>query len=49
MIRAGERLENPVTGEVLVFHRTSAETSHDSVLARSLRKRGAHRSLARTT
>ena len=27
MIRAGDRLENPVTGEVLVFHRTSQETA----------------------
>ena len=27
MIRSGDRLENPVTGEVLVFHRTSAEST----------------------
>ena len=32
MIRPGDRLENPVTGEVLVFHRTSAETNGESVL-----------------
>jgi quercetin dioxygenase-like cupin family protein len=32
MIRAGDRLENPVTGEVLVFHRTAEETGGESVL-----------------
>jgi mannose-6-phosphate isomerase-like protein (cupin superfamily) len=32
MIRKGDRLENPVTGEVLIFHRTSAETGGESVL-----------------
>jgi len=32
MIRPGDTLENPVTGEVLVFRRTSAETSGESVL-----------------
>ena len=26
MIRSGDRLENPVTGEVLIFHETAAET-----------------------
>jgi mannose-6-phosphate isomerase-like protein (cupin superfamily) len=26
MIRPGERLENPVTGEVMIFHETAAET-----------------------
>jgi mannose-6-phosphate isomerase-like protein (cupin superfamily) len=31
MIRPGDRLENPVTGEVLVFHRTSAETNGETV------------------
>jgi quercetin dioxygenase-like cupin family protein len=31
MIRSGDRLENPVTGEVLVFHRTSAETNGETV------------------
>jgi mannose-6-phosphate isomerase-like protein (cupin superfamily) len=40
MIRAGERLENPVTGEVLVFHRTSAETSGDSVLVETIVRPG---------
>jgi mannose-6-phosphate isomerase-like protein (cupin superfamily) len=32
MIHPGDRLENPVTGEVLVFHRTAAETNGESVL-----------------
>jgi quercetin dioxygenase-like cupin family protein len=36
MIRAGDRLENPVTGEVLVFHRTSAETNGESVLVETI-------------
>jgi hypothetical protein len=31
MIDPGERLENPVTGEVLVFHRTSAQTDGEEV------------------
>jgi quercetin dioxygenase-like cupin family protein len=36
MIHAGERLENPVTGEVLVFHRTSGETHGESVLVETI-------------
>jgi quercetin dioxygenase-like cupin family protein len=32
MIRPGDRLENPITGEVLVFHRTAEETDGESVL-----------------
>jgi quercetin dioxygenase-like cupin family protein len=36
MIRPGDRLENPVTGEVLVFHRTSAETNGESVLVETI-------------
>jgi quercetin dioxygenase-like cupin family protein len=32
MINSGDRLENPVTGEVMVFHRTAAETNGDSIL-----------------
>jgi len=32
MIRAGDTIENPVTGERLVFKRTSAETDGESVL-----------------
>jgi quercetin dioxygenase-like cupin family protein len=36
MIRKGNRLENPVTGEVLVLHRTSAETGGESVLVETI-------------
>jgi quercetin dioxygenase-like cupin family protein len=36
MIHEGDRLENPVTGEVLVFHRTSAETNGESVLVETI-------------
>jgi quercetin dioxygenase-like cupin family protein len=36
MIHAGDRLENPVTGEVLVFHRTSEETMGKSVLVETI-------------
>ncbi|MGH3005839.1 MAG: cupin domain-containing protein [Gaiellaceae bacterium] len=36
MIHAGDRLENPVTGEVLVFHRTSEETDGESVLVETI-------------
>jgi quercetin dioxygenase-like cupin family protein len=32
VIRPGDRLENPVTGEVLIFHRTAQETKGESVL-----------------
>lgn len=31
MIRPGERLENPVTGEVLIFHETAAENGGELV------------------
>jgi quercetin dioxygenase-like cupin family protein len=41
MIHTGDRLENPVTGEVLVFHRTAAETDGESVLVETIvRPRG---------
>ena len=36
MIHQGDRLENPVTGEVLVFHRTSADTNGESVLVETI-------------
>ena len=36
MIRPGDRLENPVTGEVLIFHRTSEETDGESVLVETI-------------
>jgi hypothetical protein len=32
VIRNGDRLENPVTGEVLIFHRTSRDTGGEYVL-----------------
>jgi quercetin dioxygenase-like cupin family protein len=36
MIRPGDTLENPITGEVLVFHRTSAQTNGESVLVETV-------------
>jgi quercetin dioxygenase-like cupin family protein len=36
MIQPGDRLENPVTGEVLVFHRTAAQTGGASVLVETI-------------
>jgi quercetin dioxygenase-like cupin family protein len=36
MIRSGDRLENPVTGEVLVFHRTAAEANGESILVETI-------------
>jgi quercetin dioxygenase-like cupin family protein len=36
MIHSGDRLENPVTGEVLIFHRTSEETDGKSVLVETI-------------
>jgi quercetin dioxygenase-like cupin family protein len=36
MIRKGDRLENPVTGEVLIFHRTSRETGGEAVLVETI-------------
>jgi quercetin dioxygenase-like cupin family protein len=38
MLRPGDRLENPVTGEVLVFHRTADETDGESVLVETIVK-----------
>ena len=32
MIHAGDTIENPVTGERLVFHKTSAETNGEAVV-----------------
>jgi quercetin dioxygenase-like cupin family protein len=40
MIHQGDRLENPVTGEVLVFHRTSKETDGESVLVETIVRPG---------
>jgi quercetin dioxygenase-like cupin family protein len=39
MIRSGDRLENPVTGEVLVFRRTSEETNGEAVLVETIVRR----------
>ena len=36
MIRKGDRLENPVTGEVLIFHKTSRETGGEAVLVETI-------------
>jgi len=36
MIYPGERLENPVTGEALVFHRASEQTDGASVLVETI-------------
>jgi quercetin dioxygenase-like cupin family protein len=36
MIRPGDRLENPVTGEVLVYRRTSEETNGEAVLVETI-------------
>jgi quercetin dioxygenase-like cupin family protein len=36
MIRTGETLENPVTGERLTFHRTSKDTGGESVLVETV-------------
>ena len=36
MIRPGDRLENPVTGEVLIFHGTAEQTGGESVLVETI-------------
>jgi quercetin dioxygenase-like cupin family protein len=36
MIRKGDRLENPVTGEILIFHETSRETGGEAVLVETI-------------
>jgi quercetin dioxygenase-like cupin family protein len=40
MIRKGDRLENPVTGEVLIFHSTSRETDGEAVLVETIVRPG---------
>ncbi len=40
MIRNGDRLENPVTGEVLIFHQTSHDTDGESVLIETIVRPG---------
>jgi len=36
MIRKGDRLENPVTGEVLIFHRTAGDSGGEAVLVETI-------------
>ena len=40
MIAPGDRLENPVTGEALIFHRTAAQTDGESVLVETILRPG---------
>ena len=40
MIRPGDRLENPVTGEVLIFHRTGRDTGGEAVLVETIVRPG---------
>jgi quercetin dioxygenase-like cupin family protein len=40
MIRKGDRLENPVTGEVLIFHETSRETGGERVVVETIVRPG---------
>jgi len=40
MIRNGDRLENPVTGEVMIFHRTSDETGGEVVQVETIVRPG---------
>src|SRR5438067_11079043 len=41
MIRTGESIENPVTGEVLIFHTTSRDTGGEYVLVETSLRPGA--------
>jgi len=40
MIRTGDTLENPVTGEVLTFHRTSRDTDGEAVVVETVVRPG---------
>ena len=40
MIQSGNRLENPVTGEVMIFRRTSRDTGGESVLVETVVRPG---------
>ena len=40
MIHTGDRLENPVTGEVLIFHRTARDTGGKAVLVETILRPG---------
>jgi quercetin dioxygenase-like cupin family protein len=41
MIRTGEKIENPVTGEVLIFRKTSRDTGGEYVLVETILRPGA--------
>ena len=41
MIRTGQTIENPVTGEVLIFRQTSRDTGGESVLVETILRPGA--------
>jgi mannose-6-phosphate isomerase-like protein (cupin superfamily) len=41
MIRTGQSIENPVTGEVLIFHKTSRDTGGEYVLVETILRPGA--------
>ena len=41
MIRTGQSIENPVTGEVLIFHKTSQDTGGEFVLVETILRPGA--------
>src|SRR5262249_24085563 len=41
MIRSGQTIENPVTGEVLIFHQTSRDTGGEYVLVETILRPGA--------
>jgi quercetin dioxygenase-like cupin family protein len=41
MIRTGQKIENPVTGEVLIFHKTSRDTGGEYVLVETVLRPGA--------
>jgi quercetin dioxygenase-like cupin family protein len=41
MIRTGQTIDNPVTGERLIFHQTSCDTNGEYVLAEAILQRGA--------
>jgi mannose-6-phosphate isomerase-like protein (cupin superfamily) len=41
MIRTGQTIENPVTGEVLIFHQTSDDTDGEYVLVETVLRPGA--------
>ena len=40
MISTGDRLENPVTGEILIFHRTARDTDGEAVVIETIVRPG---------